>query len=501
MSIGAPFIPTWTDLRSFAAPLWLPMTIVALLLTPFFVRKPNRACAWVALIGLAAPLFWLLATGPVPGCGGFASMLSADCVSYFWNILLLLFTIGVVLMWMAAVAPTLRQGDGPEFFVLLVGATLGMSLMGSAANLLIVFLSLELASLPSYVLAGFHKTERLGAEASLKYVLFGAASSAITIYGLSILYGLYGSMELQIIAERVAMTNGGTAMLGVALLAIFVGVGFKIAAVPFHFWCPDVFEGAGIDVTAFLSVASKGAGLVLLLRLADALTIVATPDGAARIAAIRGVIGAIGAITVTAGNVAAFPQNNIKRLLAYSSIAQAGYMLCGAALVGAGGTAAVLFYLAVYLFMNLGAFVVAAVVWSESGSADISAFNGLGRRAPLLAVCMTAFLLSFIGIPPLGGFVAKLNVMLLLGRLGGWGWALVVIIAVNTAMSLYYYARIIAAMYLRDTKAPAFDPPPLASALSIACAGTLVVTMIAFSPLQRLATNYGRFAAPVAASR
>src|SRR5688572_24480752 len=258
-------------------------------------------------------------------------MLVTDSVAFFWKVLLLLFVMGVVMMWFATTADTLAEGDGPEFFVLLIGATLGMSLMGSASNLLMLFMAVEMASLPSYVLAGFRKTDRVGAEASLKYVLFGAATSAIMVYGLSMLYGLYGTLQLYGttgpggehvagLAEMMSRTPGGTALLVIAIFGLICGIGFKISAVPFHFWCPDVFEGASIDVSAFLSVASKGAALVLILRVFMAMSEANQFAPVPRLNTIATVVGIIGAVTATVGNTAAFVQNNVKRLLAYSSI-------------------------------------------------------------------------------------------------------------------------------------------------------------------------------------
>ncbi len=476
-SSTVPYIPGWAELGAFVADLWLVATIVALLLTPFFARRANVACAYVALAGLALALVSLVAVGADAGESAvrFRPMLVSDGVASFWKILLLLFTAGVVLMRFGTAAEELHEGDGPEFFTLLIGATLGMSLMASASNLLMLFMAVEMASLPSYVLAGFRKTDRVGAEASLKYVLFGAASSAVMVYGLSMLYGLYGTLQLYGttaadgtpvagLAELVARgAGGGSALLAVALFGFIVGVGFKISAVPFHFWCPDVFEGAAIDVSAFLSVASKGAALVLTLRVLMALAEAADYARSAELTALAAAVGTLGAITATVGNTAAFAQRNVKRLLAYSSIAHAGYMLCALSLIMIGGGAsaeftnpaaavaqAVLLYLAVYLFMNLGAFTVAGLVRRETGSENIDDYAGLGRRAPVLAACMAAFLFSLVGLPPLAGFVAKVNLMWVLMQNGGPWWALVVVIGLNTVLSLYYYLRVVKVMYLEE---------------------------------------------------
>src|SRR5918992_3056467 len=197
-ALGSPFVPNWADLRPFVAELWLIAAIIAVLLTPFFVRRPNFVAALVALAGLSLALVSLVLVSPdqADPLHRFAPMLVSDGVAYFWKVLLLLFVMGVVLMWFATTAHTMHEGDGPEYFTLLLAATLGMSLMGSASNLLMLFMAVEMASLPSYVLAGFRKTHRVGAEASLKYVLFGAATSAVMAYGLSLLYGLYGTLQL-----------------------------------------------------------------------------------------------------------------------------------------------------------------------------------------------------------------------------------------------------------------------------------------------------------------
>ena len=510
-AIGAPFIPDGSQLRLFGAELWLIGTIVAVLLAPFFTRRSNAICGLISLTGLALALIWLLATGPAPAGAPlpFRGMLVNDHVAVFWKALLLVFTIGIVLMWFSTTASSMHEGDGPEFFTLLLGATLGMCLMASTSNLLMLVMAVEMASLPSYVLAGFRKTHRLGAEASLKYVLFGAATSSIMVYGLSMLYGLYGTLQLDGangLASQMAGGTGSPVLLLIAIFGLIVGIGFKISAVPFHFWCPDVFEGASIEVSAFLSVASKGAALTLLLRV---LTIIADRFGYhdvphVSLTAIAAAVGVLGAVTATVGNTAAFVQTNIKRLLAYSSIAHAGYMLCALSLLidhnriptvdGISGPAQViLLYLAVYMFMNLGAFTVAGVIQRQIGSENLADYAGLGRRSPILAFCMATFMISLVGLPPLAGFVAKVNLLWALIQNGGWWWVLVGIIGVNTILSLYYYARVIKVMYLESSDRPAFAGHPLGTALAMACAAMLLLMFIGFGPLGRLATSYSHF--------
>jgi NADH-quinone oxidoreductase subunit N len=509
--IDKPFIPAWSELRAFAPELWLIVTIVAVLLTPFFTRKSNAICALVAIAGLSVALLSALivnTSGTVIG-EHFRGLLVADQLSLLWKVMLLLFVIGIVIMWFSTTASSMHEGDGPEFFALLLGATLGMSLMAGTGNLLMIFMTVELASLPSYVLAGFRKTHRVGAEASLKYVLFGAATSSVMVYGLSILYGLYGTLQVDQLAVAMTTANGSSALLAVAIFGLIVGIGFKISAVPFHFWCPDVFEGASIDVSAFLSVASKGAALVLLLRvlmvIADALGYQNVPG--VSLTAIAAVIGIVGSVTATVGNTAAFVQNNIKRLLAYSSIAHAGYMLCAlsllvnhnavvakpqAGVISIDAAQAILLYLAVYMFMNLGAFTVAGLIYRETGSEDINDYDGMSRRSPLLAVCMAAFMFSLVGLPPFAGFVAKLNIMYILGNNGGWWWALVVVIGVNTIFSLYYYARVIRVMFFKNSDKPVIHPNPLGALISVVCAVMLLAMLIGYGPLNRLTSDCGK---------
>jgi NADH-quinone oxidoreductase subunit N len=510
-AIDKPFIPGWTDpgvgLRPFAPELWLIGAIVAVLIVPFFTRRSNLACAATALIGLICALLATMIVGTSEGVVGshFRGLLVVDPVAVFFKGLLFLFVIGIILMWLCTTASSMHEGDGAEFFTLLLGATLGMSLMASTSNLLMLFMAVELASLPSYVLAGFRKTHRVGAEASLKYVLFGAVTSSVMVYGLSMLYGLYGTLQVEELAHQ--MTTGSAtsvALLTVAIFGLIIGIGFKISAVPFHFWCPDVFEGASVDVSAFLSVASKGAGLVLLMRV---LMILASTAGwhnvpGISLSAVAIVVGVIGSITCTVGNTAAYVQTNIKRLLAYSSIAHAGYMMCALSmlLIGRGAegdfkdpaaaaSQAILLYLAVYLFMNLGAFTVAGLVYRQTGSEDIRDYRGLGRRSPLLALCMFCCLVSLIGLPPFAGFVAKLNLLWVLFRSGGWWIVLIVVIGVNTILSAFYYFRVIRAMYLEPSDAPGFFPNPLGLAISGFCSVLLVLMLLGWSPLGRM-TDY-----------
>jgi NADH-quinone oxidoreductase subunit N len=488
------------------------VTLAAVLIAPFFARRRNLATFLVSLAGLTVALVSLLWVG-VPSSTAAAELplrgvLIADPFAVLWKAMLILFVIGILFLWRSAASFDMPEGDGPEFFTLLIGATLGMCLMAETTNLLLIVMSVELASLPSYVLSGFRKTRRFGAEASLKYVLFGAACSAIMIYGVSFLYGLYGTLDVAVIARQLA--GGGTsaspAMLTIALFGLVVGIGFKVSAVPFHFWCPDVFEGASVEVSAFLSVASKGAGLALLIRLVMTLADAMGYAHAQPLTALAWTIGLIGAVSATAGNTAALVQDNVKRLLAWSSIAHAGYMLCAVSLLfnlnarqtdPASGISApaqaLLLYLAVYLFMNLGAFTVAAMVERATGGGeDLAAFNGLVKRNPVLAHSMFACMISLIGLPPFAGFIAKLNVILVLMNNGGWWWFLIGVIAVNSIVSAFYYFRVLRAIYLEPSTQPAFLGHPLGMALSATTALALVLMLILASPVNTLTRHYSR---------
>ena len=332
LAIGSPFIPSITQLQPFVAELWLIAGVVAILLAPLFGGKSNVTSGVLALGSVLMALAWLLVSGGEPMGVGFRGMLLSDPMTVYWKAILLVFTAGILVMWFSTTRATMHEGDGAEFFTLLLVACLGMCLMPSTSNLLMLVIAVEMASLPSYVLAGFRKTHRLGAEASLKYVVFGAVTSAFMIYGLSMLYGAFGTLQLDGpagIAAQISREGGSTPILVLSLAGIIVGLGFKLSIVPFHFWCPDVFEGASVEISAFLSVASKGAALLLLTRvlmiLGESMRFI---DGSISLTAIAAIFGGIGAITATVGNTAAFTQTNLKRLLAWSSIAHAGYMVC-----------------------------------------------------------------------------------------------------------------------------------------------------------------------------
>jgi NADH-quinone oxidoreductase subunit N len=398
--------------------------------------------------------------------------------------------------------------------------------MASANHLLMVFMAVEMASVPSYALAGLLKGRKASSEAALKYAVYGAGAAGVMLYGISLLAGVLGTCHLPSLAAELARTLGAGNAPVMALtlggLMLAVGLAFKLSAVPFHFWCPDVFEGAAAEVGAFLSVASKAAAVALLLRISLALADpVAAAGSAAAVAGVGdvrhfivGVIGGMAALTCTLGNLAAYGQTNMKRLLAYSTVAHAGYLMMGAAaavaLAGAKPVAAgsavtaLVFYLATYLFMNLAAFAIVALLRNRLRSEEISAYAGLVRSSPGIVVATAVVLVSLIGLPPLAGFVAKFLVFssLVTAIRAGVEQPLMLVLLVlgglNTVISLFYYLRVLKVM--------TFDPPPddraaeafplvsLPGALVTALAVPVVVLGIFWSGLYAFAQIAGSFA-------
>jgi len=389
-------------------------------------------------------------------------MLRFDGFTVFFR--MFLFAFAALVIWLTKLTGIPDAEDSPDFYTLLLGATLGMSLMASANHLLMIYIAVEMASLPSYAMAGFLKGRRDASEASLKYVVYGAGASGVMLYGISLLVGRFGTAHVPSLAlamaQPVAGPMEGIVILG--LLLVLVGIGFKIAAVPFHFWCPDVFEGAAAEVAGFLSVASKAAALALLARFTVSLTINQTVSGVDDHPPVDMYLGAaiafMAAITATYGNLAAYAQTNLKRLLAFSTIAHAGYMmmpLAAAITLARGHTGhaqpaleSLVFYLMIYLFMNLGAFAVVALIRNQIRSEDLKDYSGLIRRCPFLTVAMAVFLLSLTGIPPLAGFAAKWNIIYVLFQSELY-WLLAVILA-NTVFSAFYYVKVLRVMILDE---------------------------------------------------
>src|SRR6266851_3052154 len=459
------------DLLAFMPELILCAGIVLLLFLRMFKALDRLHLGWLALIlTVSALVFSISQWLAQPSSPMFSDLLAYDTFTVFLR--LFLFSFAALLIWLTMLTGIPDHEDSGDFYCLLLGATVGMSLMASSQHLLMIYIGVEMASLPSYALAGFLKGRRQSSEAALKYVVYGGGASGVMLYGISLLAGKFGTAYMPDLAAGITValkaTNGLDPILLLGMLFVLVGFAFKISAVPFHFWCPDVFEGAAAEVAAFLSVASKGAGLALLGRFAFAmagLTKLSVPDPNTwlQTAQYLGMaIAVFAAITATFGNLAAYLQTNMKRLLAYSTIAHAGYMMMGLATLTRDGLSAVLFYLIAYLFMNLGAFAVVAFLRNQTGSEDLSSYRGLMQRAPVMAVTLGVFLFSLLGMPPLIGFAAKFQIFYALfeaGKLYSHAqpprsglsftmYALLVIGALNTVISLVYYIKVLKVMAL-----------------------------------------------------
>jgi NADH-quinone oxidoreductase subunit N len=371
-----------------------------------------------------------------------------------------------------------------------------------------MYLALELSSISSYLLSGYTREAADSSEASLKYVIYGALSSGLMLYGISILYGLTGSLDLATINHivPVVISAGGPPLYGLLIAGILTlaGFGYKISAVPFHFWAPDVYEGAPITITAFLAVASKAGGFAMLIRFLkvtffDATGVMAAAGTWEAVRGLRWVdlVAILSVLSMTVGNLTAIWQNNLKRLLAYSSIAHAGYMLMGVAVLSDEGIAAVMLYFVIYLFMNLGAFYAVMLIADKTGSEDIDDYKGLGSRAPFLAVALAIFLISLSGLPPTAGFIGKLYLFAALIN-KGWIW-LAIVGALNSVIALYYYVRVIRNMFLRTDEQQS-APLSLSGMQMTLVLALLVPTLLFglyFGPLVQLAQASVRiFGAP-----
>ncbi len=409
----------------------------------------------VTCVGLVAAVSALSA---VPtGNSLWGGMISSDGFALFFKGLVM--TAAFFGALLSAMSPEVKKGQYGEYLILLLCLTMGMGLLASAQNLLMLYIALELVSLPSYILAGFRRGDRKSSEAALKYVIFGAASSGLMLYGFSLLYGLTGTLSIPGIGEAVLAraAQGGAAeqfTVAIAFLMALVGFGYKVAAVPFHMWCPDVYEGAPTPFVAFLSVGPKAAGMAALLRFL--LTGFGTPAAMGAFAAAGQfpwpiILGVLSMATMTVGNLAAIPQDNVKRLLAYSSIAHAGYMLMGVAVGSPQAVRAVMLYLPIYLFMNMGAFLAVMAVREKTGSESISAYRGLGATSPTLAVALAIFLFSLVGIPPFAGFIGKFFLFAAVLQVRSpFFYTLAVVGVLNSVISLYYYARIVRTCFLEQ---------------------------------------------------
>jgi NADH-quinone oxidoreductase subunit N len=381
-----------------------------------------------------------------------------------------------------------RENQG-EYYGFLAVMCFGMMVMAEATDVLMLALSIELVSITSYVMAGYARFSLRSTEASLKYVLWGAMSSGVMLYGISILFGITGETGFVAIREQLAAGAGHEVALLVAMIFILAGIGYKISAVPFHFWTPDVYEGAPTPVTALFAAGPKAAGFALLIRFFYTTLIQPTGDG--NVTLLENIqwpwlLAILSAVTMTWGNLAAMRQENVKRLLAYSSIAHVGYLLMGFVLLTQAGLSAILFYLLVYALMNLGAFLVVIALNNRLHSEQIEDYAGLGFREPVLAVAMMVFLFSLTGLPPTAGFVGKFYLFAAAGQSGLWWLAIIGVL--NSVVSLYYYMKIAKAMYFTTSESTGrLGLAPAHLILVVVLAVPTVVLGLYWGPVKALA--------------
>jgi NADH-quinone oxidoreductase subunit N len=426
MALGAPLVP---ELALFA------LAVIVLLAG---LIRPGRAVGWLAFAGLLAVLgvMYIAREGTL-----FEGSFIQDELALFAKRLFLFASAVCLLGSLTMKQPAFDRRSAEYHFAMLV-SLLGMLVLASARDLILLFVAFELMSIPLYVLTGFLKRETVAPEAALKFFLVGTVSSAIIAYGMSFVYGMTGTTALSAIPQALAAGHP-LMLLGMGLL--LAGLGFKIAAFPFHMWAPDAYEAASTPFVAWLSVAPKAAGFVAIIRL--------YVEGVGTAALIwMPFIATLAAMTVITGNLMAIPQQNIKRMLAYSGIAHIGYMLIGLAAFSTAGVATILFYLVAYLFGNMGAFLVVEAVARSEESNGIDAYQGLAQRSPLLALAMLVFLLSLGGIPFVAGFWAKLYIFVAAAERGLYG--LVFLGAVLTVVALYYYLVVARRMYIEAPVRP-----------------------------------------------
>ena len=450
------------------------LALAGLVLVVDLAGRPRRRgrLGWLTAVGLSIALALTLIYGrPAQETLVFGGMLRADAAS---------FAFAIIFLFAAAVTALLSVdvegvGDRGEYYFLVIVATLGLCLMAAASDLIMLYLAIETASIALYILAGYLKRDDKSTESGLKYFLFGALTSAVMLYGFSLLYGASGQTNVYLLAEQVQAGDLSPWFLGGAVVLVLVGFSFKIAVVPFHFWTPDVYEGAPTSATAYISTASKVAGFAVLLRFLLAFVPSMTGSWVA-------VLTALAVATMTLGNLLAIVQSNIKRLLAYSSIAHAGYALIGVVALTSFGAATSVFYLMAYVVTNLAAFAVVILFARAAGSERIADYAGLSRRSPGLALVLLVAFLSLGGMPPLAGFVGKFYVFAAAVD-SGLTW-LAFVGVLNAIIGLYYYLIVLKVVYLHrspDEDKPIPVPRTYAVALT-ACVALILLIGIASAP-------------------
>ena len=482
------------DYHAFAPEIVLVGVLVVVLIADLVFERDKwllSSLAGIGVLGALVPVITLALDGGDRSM--FGGAYEVDGFALVMKALFLVVGYVVILLSTNYIA----EGDyhEGEYYFLLISSLLGMAVMASARDLVSIFVALELLSIPAYLLAAWRKRDLKGNEAGLKYYLMGVFASAVLLYGMSLLYGITGSTLLTEIGAQIGAEPSSVPIITLGILFIVVGFGFKVSAVPFHTWAPDTYEGAPTPIASFLAVASKAAGFVALISL-----VFLAFEGRSDV--VEPLMWVLAAITMTVGNLIALRQTNVVRMLAYSSVAQAGFMLAPLAVVGDAGEealTAVVVYLLVYAAMNLGAFAVVIAVARRTGSGEIDSFRGLFQYSPGLAVVMSVFLFALAGIPPLGGWVAKFVVFrALLSAESVSGAALAVVVAVNSVIALFYYANVARQMWFQD--APEGETTPIKVPFSLTAAlGISVLGTLAFGIFPGLVTHFGDVANTLAA--
>lgn len=492
------FLSLFDSLKLIKPEITVSITLLVVLILDLIFNE-NKKIVWIfSIIGIVIALVFTAneftsqnyAFTPSNGGHNFG-LLTIDSFGAFFKVLILVSTL-LILYFSNNSIEVLNTGKRQgEFYILIFGMVLGMMFLVSASDLIMIYLSMELLSLPSYVLAGFLKLRERNSEASLKYLLYGAASSGFMLFGISLIYGLTGSTNLHLINLYLQFPQMNYITFALASIMIFAGIGFKISSAPFHFWTPDVYEGAPVSITAFLSVASKAAGFAVLIRLIKTSFVLGVNEQGSWILSDvfnwQTLLAAASILTMTLGNFTALWQNNLKRMLAYSSIAHAGYMLLGITVLSTQGVIAILMYFAFYMLMNIGAFFVVSLIADKMHTEDIHEYNGLGYKSPWLAALLSIFLISLTGLPPTAGFIGKLYLFIAL--VDSNMITLAVIALLNSVVSLYYYVRVIKHMYLKkpEGEVETFKPSFVNLTFTFILAAAVLIFGIYFSPIANLA--------------
>ena len=473
--------------------LFLPEIILTILIISVIIydllidRSKSGNTGWLLSFGLLIVSFSIWKQGNIT-TSLFTEAVVLDPFSSFFKQTIILATILVSIV--SLYSDELTKYRKGEFFTLLGIITFGLFLMVSAVDLIILYISIEIVSIMSFVLAGYLKENTFSNEASLKYVLYGALSSGIMLFGLSYIFGLTGSTNYFQIQNAISQldSSANTALL-LSTIMILAGFGYKVSAVPFHFWTPDVYQGAPTTVTAYLSIAPKAGAFAMMIRFFNqvfsdggalsGMDIISTSN-----IPWASILSLLAVITMTLGNLVALQQNNIKRMLAYSSVAHAGYMLLAMPVMSSESIYAIMIYLVMYLFMNRGAFFIVILVKNKTGGETFDDYKGLGWEMPTVGICMTIFMVSLTGLPPTAGFIGKFYIFASLIKGGGSFYWLVFAGAINSVISLYYYLKVVKVMFLDgDRKDVVLHPEfPMFAMLMITVIPSIILG-IYWSPL------------------